>query len=75
MTRPTVFDLNSDKYNQALPYSSFMVKLDKCKRSCNTLDDPSGRICEANKTEDFSMIKEKINESKTLAKHISCRKM
>ena len=43
------------------------------KLSCKSLDDPSGRICFPNKTEDanlslFDMITQ-INESKTLPKH------
>ena len=44
MTRPTFIDLNPDKYNIGLHYNSFMVNLDRCNGSCNTLDDPSGRI-------------------------------
>ena len=52
-----------------------MIKLDSCNRICNTLDDPYGRICGPNKTEDvnsnvFDMIT-RTNESKTLSKHIS----
>ena len=27
-----------------------MVDLDRCNRSCNTLNNPSGRICVPNKT-------------------------
>ena len=53
----------------------FIIKLDSCNRICNTLDDPYGRICGPNKTEDvnsnvFDMIT-RTNESKTLSKHIS----
>ena len=45
--------------------------------SCSSLNDLSNKVCVPNKTEDlnlsvFIMIKE-INESKTLAKHISCK--
>ena len=32
-----------------------MVNLDRCTESCNTLDDPSGRICVPNKTEDANL--------------------
>ena len=32
-----------------------MVKLDKCNESCNTIDDPSGRICVEKKTEDLNL--------------------
>ena len=53
-----------------------MVNLNRCNRSCNTLDNPSGRICVQNKTEDVSLNDfntiTRINESKTLIKHASC---
>ena len=53
-----------------------MVNLDRCNRSCNTFDDTSGKMCVPNKTENVNMNVFKmitvINESKTLAKHISC---
>ena len=53
-----------------------MVKLDRCVESCNTMNDLSNKVCIPNKTEDlnlrvFNMIT-RINELKTLAKHISC---
>ena len=44
MTRPTFIDLNPNKYKIGLHYYPFMVNLDRCNGSCNTLDDPSGRI-------------------------------
>ena len=52
-----------------------MIKLDRCVRSCDTLNHFSNKICIQTKTEDlnirvFNMITE-INESKTLAKDIS----
>ena len=44
--------------------------------SCNTVDDPSGKMCVPNTTKDaslnlFKMIT-RINKSKTFTKHISC---
>ena len=56
---------------------SFVVNLDRSHRSCNTLDDPSGKIYFPNKTVNvntniFNMIT-RINESKTSPKHISCK--
>ena len=53
-----------------------MVKLYRCVRYCNTLNDLSNKVCVSNKTEDlnlsvFNMIAG-INESKSLAKPISC---
>ena len=55
-----------------------MVKLDKCNESCHTLDNLLfDRIYVPNKTDDvylnvLDMIT-RINESKILTKHISCR--
>ena len=53
------------------------TKLDRCARSCNTLKVLSNKLCVPDKTKDlnlcvFNMITG-INESKTLAKHISCK--
>ena len=53
-----------------------MVKLDRCVGSCNTMNDLSNKVCVPNQTEDLNLGVFKmtigINESKTLAKHISC---
>ena len=56
-------------------YYSFMVNLDKCIGICNTLNDhPAGYMFQ--KTDDANLkdfnLKTRINELKTLAKHISC---
>ena len=52
-----------------------MVNLDRCARSCNTLNHLSNQVCAPNKTDlnlrMFNMITG-INESTTLAKQISC---
>ena len=74
MARTILIDLNSNEYNQGLCYYPFVVNLDRCNESCNTLNDSSNKICVPNKTEDvnlsfFNMIA-RINKSKTLAKHI-----
>ena len=66
MTLRTLIDLNPDEYNQGLLYYTLMVNLDKCKESCNTLDDLSNSLCVPKKKEDaktlkfgvFDMIKE-----------------
>ena len=69
MTRPILIDLNPDKYNQGLRYYPFMVNLDRCRGSCNTFDDPSGRICVPNRTGKVNLnnknsMMTRINESK-----------
>ena len=74
MTRPTL--ISPDKYNQGLRYYSFMVNLDRCSESCNTLNDPSGRTCIPNETQDVNLnvsnIITIINELKTFKKLVSC---
>ena len=75
ITRPTLVDLNPDEYNQGFCWYPFLVSLDRCKGSCNTLDDLSSKIGISNITEDvnvhvFNMKTEKI-EPKTIAKDIS----
>ena len=76
MTQPTLNNLLPNEYSQEIHYDPFAVKLDRCVRSCNSLNDLSNEVCVPNKTEDlnlsvFNMIKGK-DESKTLTKHISC---
>ena len=72
MIRITLIDGNLD----GLHYYPFVISMNSCDESCNTAEDPFGRIFASNKMEDlnlkvFNMIKG-INESKTLAKRISC---
>ena len=50
MTIPILFNFNPDKYNQEVSYYPFMVTLERCSKSYNTLDDPSGKIYVQNKT-------------------------
>ena len=76
MIQPTLFNLHRNEYSQYLQYYPFAVKLDRCVRSCNTLNNLSNKVFVPNKTEDlnlsvFNLIMG-INESKILRKHISC---
>ena len=69
--RPTLIDLNPNE----LHYYPFMVSLDRCDGNVNTVEDLLDRICVPNKIKDvilkvLNMIK-KINDLKTLIKHIS----
>ena len=76
MAGTTLIDLNPDEYNQGLRYYQFIVKLGRCNRSCNTVDDLSGRIYITNGTDGLNLnvsnMITKMNESKTLTKLISC---
>ena len=76
MTQPTLINIHANEYSQEFHYYQFAVKLDRCFGNCNNLNDLSNKVCVPNKAEDlnlsvFNMITG-INESKTLAKHISC---
>ena len=75
--QPTLTNLHPNEYSQEFHCYPFVVKLDRCVGSCNTLSDLSNKVCIPNKTEDlnlsvFNMITG-INELKTLTKHISCK--
>ena len=72
-----LINLHRNEYSQEFHYYPFVVKLGRCVRSFNILNDLSNKVCVPNKTEDlnlsmFNMITG-INEPKTLAKHISCK--
>ena len=76
MIQPTLINLHPYEYSQEFHYFPFVVKLDRCVGSCNTLNDLSNKVCVPSKTEDlnlsvFNMITGK-NESKILTKDISC---
>ena len=76
MIQPSLDNLHPNEYSQELHYYPFVVKLDRCVGSCNTLNDLFNKVCVPNKTEDsilsvFDMITG-INESKVLTKDISC---
>ena len=76
MIQPTLSNLHPNECSQEFHYYLFVVKLDRCVGSCNTLHDLSSKVCVPKKAEDlnlslFNMITG-INESKTLTKYISC---
>ena len=77
MVQPTLINSDPNEYGQGLHYYQLTINLDRCVRSCNTLNDLSNRLCVPDKTQDlnlnvFNMITKKKNESKTLTKQISC---
>ena len=68
MTQPTLINLHPNENSQEFHFYPFAVKLDRCVRSCNTLNDLSNKVCIPSKTEDlnlsvFNMIT-RMNESK-----------
>ena len=68
MARPTLIELNPVAHN----YCPFMISLHKCNGSCYAADDLSTKICAQIETKDANVMITKINEAKTLVKHISC---
>ena len=77
MIRPTLINLHPNEYSQKLHCYPFAVKLDRCVRTCNTLNVLSNKVCVPNKTEVlslrvFNMIT-RINELETLGRNISCK--
>ena len=53
--QPTLINSHSNKCGQKLHYYLFVVKLDRCVGSCNTLNDLSNKVCVPNKTEDLNL--------------------
>ena len=77
MIQPTLFNLDFSEYGQKFHYYPFVGKLDQFVASYNTLNDLASKVCVPNKTEGlnlsvFNLIRG-TNESKKLAKHISCK--
>ena len=75
--QPTLSNLHSYEYTQELHYYPFAIKLDKCVRSwntlnnlsnnLNTLNNLSNKVCVPNKTEDvnirvFNIIRGKMQQ-------------
>ena len=71
MTQPNHIILHPNACSQEFHY--IHLRLDRCVKSCNTLNKVSNKVCVPNKTEDLSMfpLVTGINESETL-KQISC---
>ena len=69
MTHPTLINFHPNGYSHEFHYYPFVVKLDICVGSCNTLIYLSNKVRVPNKTEDLDLsvfnIITGINESKT----------
>ena len=62
-------------YGQEFHCYQFLIKLDRCLRSCNTHIVLSNKVCVPNKTRfKYKWVQHdaRINESKILIKHVSC---
>ena len=69
--RETLIDVNP---NEPL-YYPFVVSLDKCRGSCNTIGGPYARLCVSNKAKNKNVLNfmARVNESRFLVYHNSCR--
>ena len=69
-------NLHPNEYTQGLCYYPFSVNVDRLVGRCSTLNDLPYKVRVPNKTEDLNLsvlnMIIRINESKTLTKHISC---
>ena len=67
MIQSTFINLRPNEHSHEFHYYPFAVKLDRCVKSCNTLNDLSNKVCVANKTNDLNLsvfsIIASINES------------
>ena len=70
MTQPILINLHPNENSQEFHYYPFAVKLDRCVRSCNTLNDLSNKVCVSNKREELNLslvnMITVINESRIL---------
>ena len=77
MTRHTFINLHPNKYSQQSRYYPFVVNLNRCIGSCNTLGNLSRIVCFPNEREDLNLLAfymlTGVNESRILTKHISCK--
>ena len=55
MIQSTLIHFHLNEYSQELHYYPFLVKLDRCVGSCNTLNDLSNKVCVPNKTGDLNI--------------------
>ena len=55
VSEPTLIHLHPNEYSQEFHYHPFAVKLDRCVKSCNPLNNMSNKVCVPNKTEDLNL--------------------
>ena len=75
MNQPNLFNLNTNELSQEFHYCPFAVKLDRCVRSCNTLNDLSNKVYVPNKTEDLNLYAFNMNTGKNDSKTLAINKM
>ena len=53
--QPALINLHPNECSQKLQYYPFVVNVDKCVGSCNTLNNLSNKVSFPNKTEDLNI--------------------
>ena len=75
MPRPKILDVN-EGFGEALFYP-YNVLVNKCIGSCDTLDDPMGRLCVPNIIKNVNMkvynFLMRLNETRNVLWHESCK--
>ena len=75
--QPTLINLHPNEHSQELRYYPFVVHVGRCAWSCNTLNNLTNRVWVSNETEDVNFhvvnMKTRINESRSLTKHVSIK--
>ena len=73
MIEPTLINLHPNGYSQGLRYYPFVVNLDRCVGSCNTLYDLSNKVCVPRKTEDLNVSVFNMITRIRGSKYVSCK--
>ena len=55
MIQPTLINIHPNECSHGFHYYPFVVKLDRCIGSCNTLNVLSNKVCVPNKREDLDL--------------------
>ena len=73
MSRPKVININS---NEPIS-SSYNIKVNKCSRSCNNINDPFAKLCVPDITKNINVkvfnIMARINETRQIVWHETCK--
>ena len=75
MSRPKIIDVNSDTGEPVFhPYS---VKVNKCSRSCNNINDPLAKICVPDIVKNVNVkvfnLMLRVNETRHMVWHETCK--
>ena len=73
MPRPKIIDVNNNE-PAFYPYS---IKVNKCSKSCNTINDPYAKLCVPDITKNINVkvfnLMSRINETRQIVWHKTCK--